>query len=198
MRVPVSTYRLQIRESFDLQKAATIAPYLAELGVDWAYLSPLLEAEPGSDHGYDVVDHARVDPSRGGAEGLDAFAAAARDEGLGILVDIVPNHMGVATPERNAWWWDVLEHGREAEHAAYFDIDWDFGDGKLRIPVLGETLAEAAASGALRVESAGDSGSESGSGEPELRYWDHRSRSPPAPPTTAPTPSPCTAARATS
>jgi len=138
MAVPVSTYRLQIREDFPLAKAATIAGYLRDLGIDWAYLSPLLEAETGSDHGYDVVDHSRVDPKRGGPEGLDTFAAAARENSLGILIDIVPNHMGVATPHLNSWWWDLLTHGKESRYAEAFDIDWEFGEGKVRVPILGD------------------------------------------------------------
>ncbi|GAA2754172.1 malto-oligosyltrehalose synthase [Amnibacterium kyonggiense] len=134
---PVSTYRVQVRAAFDLHSVAELTDYLADLGVDWVYLSPLLEAEPGSDHGYDVISHERVDPARGGDEGLVAAAAAAHGKGLGVLVDIVPNHMGVATPAKNAWWWDVLQHGRGSRYADAFDIDWDFGGGKLRIPVLG-------------------------------------------------------------
>lgn len=142
MRVPVSTYRLQIRESFDLQRAASITGYLHDLGVDWAYLSPLLTAEPGSDHGYDVIDHSSIDPTRGGAEGLDVFAASAHDHDLGILIDIVPNHMGVATPKLNGWWWDLLTFGRASKYADAFDVDWEFGGGKVRIPVLGASLEE--------------------------------------------------------
>jgi (1->4)-alpha-D-glucan 1-alpha-D-glucosylmutase len=135
---PVSTYRVQVTAAFDLHSVAELTDYLADLGADWVYLSPLLEAEPGSDHGYDVVSHERVDPARGGDEGLVEAAAAAHTKGLGVLVDIVPNHMGVATPAKNAWWWDVLTHGRDSRYAAAFDIDWDFGEGKLRIPVLGD------------------------------------------------------------
>ena len=97
-RTPVSTYRVQVREAFDLHSVAELSDYLAELGVDWVYLSPLLEAEPGSDHGYDVVRHDRVDPARGGDEGLVEASTAAHGAGLGVLVDIVPNHVGVATP----------------------------------------------------------------------------------------------------
>ncbi|MFF8187381.1 malto-oligosyltrehalose synthase [Microbacterium sp. NPDC016588] len=142
MRHPLSTYRLQIRESFPLGTAAEVTGYLRDLGVSWAYLSPLLEATPGSDHGYDVVDVTRVDPARGGVEGLARFAEAARSEGLGILIDIVPNHMGVSEPRTNAWWWDVLRQGRASAHADAFDIDWEFGGGKVRVPVLGADLAE--------------------------------------------------------
>lgn len=161
-RIPVSTYRFQVSADFPLDAVAEVADYVRELGADWLYLSPLLAATPGSSHGYDVVDHDRVDPERGGAEGLDRVASRARELGLGVLVDIVPNHVGVGVPRANAWWWDVLRAGRESEWACHFDIDWDAGDGRLRIPVLGESVEEAAAAGTLRVE--GD----------ELRYHDHR------------------------
>ena len=134
---PRSTYRLQIRRGFDLDAAAEVTGYLRDLGVSWAYLSPLLKATEGSDHGYDVVDPSQIDPARGGADGLDRFAAAARAAGLGILVDIVPNHMGISQPTQNPWWWDVLTHGRDSRYAEAFDIDWDFGGGKVRVPILG-------------------------------------------------------------
>ncbi|MET3961569.1 (1-_4)-alpha-D-glucan 1-alpha-D-glucosylmutase [Marmoricola sp. OAE513] len=137
-RTPSNTYRLQITETFDLFRAAEALPYLAELGVDWVYLSPLLAAEPGSDHGYDVVAHDHVDESRGGAAGLATFEQAAHELGMGILVDIVPNHVGVATPHEDPWWWDVLRHGRESAHAHAFDIEWAAGDGRIRIPVVGD------------------------------------------------------------
>jgi (1->4)-alpha-D-glucan 1-alpha-D-glucosylmutase len=143
MRVPTSTYRLQVNARFTLYDAAATLPYLHDLGVDWVYLSPLLKAEPGSDHGYDVVDHAVIDPARGGAEGLSALSAEARRLGMGVLVDIVPNHMGVATPRENAWWWDVLTHGRSSTRASAFDIDWDAGGGRVRIPVVGDDDASA-------------------------------------------------------
>jgi (1->4)-alpha-D-glucan 1-alpha-D-glucosylmutase len=142
MRAPASTYRLQIRESLTLYDAADLVPYLHDLGVDWVYLSPLLTAEPGSDHGYDVVDFGAVDPARGGIDGLRALSAAARKSGLGILVDIVPNHMGVGTPANNRWWWSLLAEGRGSRYAEAFDVDWDAGGGKIRIPVLGDGDAE--------------------------------------------------------
>ena len=161
-RVPVSTYRLQISADFTLDDARAVADYVHALGADWLYLSPILAATPGSTHGYDVVDPSRIDPARGGSEALDALAARARELGLGMLVDIVPNHMGVGIPAANAWWWDVLRLGRDSVWAGHFDIDWDAGGGRLRIPVLGEDAADAAAAGTLRIE--GD----------ELRYHDHR------------------------
>ena len=138
MRVPRNTYRLQVSPGFDLYAVARALPYLHELGVDWVYLSPLLQATSGSDHGYDVVDPTRVDDSRGGAEGLDAVSAGARRLGMGVLVDIVPNHMGIAVPAENPWWWDVLRLGRSSAYADAFDIDWAAGGGRVLVPVLGD------------------------------------------------------------
>ena len=138
MRTPTSTYRLQVTEEFDLFAAARRLAYLHELGVDWVYLSPLLAAEPGSDHGYDVVAHDRIDPARGGAEGLAALSAEARRLGMGVLVDIVPNHVGVATPAETAWWWDVLRLGQDSAYAPAFDVDWAAGGGRVRVPVVGD------------------------------------------------------------
>ncbi|QDY90431.1 malto-oligosyltrehalose synthase [Arthrobacter sp. UKPF54-2] len=158
MRTPVSTYRLQIRPGFTLQDAAETVPYLKSLGVDWVYLSPILTAEQGSDHGYDVTDPASIDPDRGGPEGLAAVSRAARDAGMGVLVDIVPNHVGVATPVQNPWWWSLLKEGQQSPYARAFDVDWDFGGGRIRIPVLGDDSDV----DALEVR------------DGELRYYDHR------------------------
>jgi (1->4)-alpha-D-glucan 1-alpha-D-glucosylmutase len=163
-RVPASTYRLQITEDFDLFEATATLPYLYDLGVDWVYLSPLLAAEPGSTHGYDVVAFDHVDDSRGGPEGLAALSEEARRLGMGVLVDIVPNHMGVATPSQNTWWWDVLKHGKESAYAAAFDVDWDFGHGRLRLPVLGDDDLPTDGGPIGNLEVVGD----------ELRYHDHR------------------------
>ncbi|WP_104062590.1 malto-oligosyltrehalose synthase [Arthrobacter sp. 4R501] len=137
MKVPASTYRLQIRSGFTLFDAAATVPYLKSLGVDWVYLSPILTAEHGSDHGYDVTDPSSVDPERGGPEGLLSLSRAAREHGMGVLVDIVPNHVGVASPAQNPWWWSLLQEGRGSPYAEAFDVDWDFGAGRIRIPVLG-------------------------------------------------------------
>ncbi|WP_427129848.1 malto-oligosyltrehalose synthase [Pseudarthrobacter sp. S9] len=158
MRTPVSTYRLQIRPGFTLQDAADTVPYLKSLGVDWIYLSPILTAEQGSDHGYDVTDPSAVDPDRGGPEGLLAASKAAREAGMGVLVDIVPNHVGVATPAQNPWWWSLLKEGRQSRYAQAFDVDWDFGGGRIRIPVLGDDSDLAA----LEIR------------DGELWYYDHR------------------------
>jgi (1->4)-alpha-D-glucan 1-alpha-D-glucosylmutase len=170
VRTPISTYRLQITEDFDLFHAASRLRYLHELGVDWVYLSPLLAAEPGSTHGYDVVAFDHIDPSRGGTEGLGTLSAEARRLGMGVLVDIVPNHVGVATPAEDAWWWDVLQHGQESEHASAFDIEWAAGHGRLLIPVVGDGDEDA-----IQVTL-----SDSGAGE----LWYHDLRFPLAPGTT--------------
>lgn len=149
---PLSTYRLQISSHFPLDAAAEVTGYLADLGVSWAYLSPLLAAVTGSDHGYDVVDHSRVDPDRGGERGLERFAASARAAGLGILVDIVPNHVGIAVPRQNPWWWEVLRLGRETRRASAFDIDWAAGGGRVLLPLLGSPPDDVVANGELTVD----------------------------------------------
>jgi (1->4)-alpha-D-glucan 1-alpha-D-glucosylmutase len=161
-RAPHSTYRLQVSPDFDLYAAARVLPYLHDLGVDWVYLSPLLASEPGSTHGYDVVAFDHLDEERGGEEGLAALSAEARRLGMGVLVDIVPNHVGVATPSEDPWWWDVLKLGRESEHATAFDVDWAAGDGRILIPVVGDDDEDA-----IRVVA-------SGTGEGEVRYHDQR------------------------
>jgi (1->4)-alpha-D-glucan 1-alpha-D-glucosylmutase len=135
--VPTATYRLQIHAGFPLQDAADIAGYLADLGVSHAYSSPLLRSAEGSNHGYDTVDHAHIDEARGGRAGFDRFVESLHEHGLGLVLDLVPNHMGVADAAAAPWWWDVLKNGQQSEHAAAFDIDWEFGGGKVRIPVLG-------------------------------------------------------------
>ncbi|MGO4186054.1 malto-oligosyltrehalose synthase [Pseudarthrobacter sp. TAF60_1] len=158
MKVPASTYRLQIRSSFTLFDAAETVPYLKSLGVDWVYLSPILTAERGSDHGYDVTDPSAVDPDRGGPEGLLALSKAARAHGMGVLVDIVPNHVGVASPAQNPWWWSLLREGPGSPYAEAFDVDWDLGGGKIRLPMLGSDGDV----DQLQVK------------DGELRYYDHR------------------------
>ena len=136
-RAPAATYRLQFTADFPLERGAELAGYLADLGVTHAYSSPLLRSAEGSTHGYDTVDHAHVDEARGGREGLDRLVSALHEHGLGLVLDLVPNHMGIADAAAAPWWWDVLRHGRDSAHAAAFDIDWEFGGGRVRIPVLG-------------------------------------------------------------
>ena len=151
---PSSTYRLQLSPSFGFDAAAEVAAYLADLGVSHVYASPLLQAAPGSTHGYDVVDHSRVNAELGGEAGhtrmCDALAAA----GLGQVLDVVPNHMAVTGPE-NSWWWDVLENGPASVYADYFDVDWDPPESKLRhtvlLPVLGDHYGRVLEAGELRL-----------------------------------------------
>ena len=161
-----ATYRLQLHAGFTFADAGAVVPYLADLGVTHLYLSPVLQAVPGSQHGYDVLDHGRVNEELGGAEGLERLADTARAHGLGIVVDIVPNHMALVAPESaNAPLWDVLAHGREAEHAHWFDVDWDHLDQRIGLPVLWDSLDTVLEKGDLRL------GEERG--ERVLRYHDH-------------------------
>jgi (1->4)-alpha-D-glucan 1-alpha-D-glucosylmutase len=140
-RVPASTYRLQLTPEFGFAEAADQALYLAELGITHVYLSPILQAAPGSQHGYDVVDHSRISADLGGEDGFRYLAARFRRLGIGVVVDVVPNHMGVPAPEYlNRQLWSVLASGQESPHAHWFDIDWDAGDGQLLLPVLAEPL----------------------------------------------------------
>lgn len=144
MAFPVrSTYRLQLRgpasgSAFTFADAENLLDYLDELGVSHLYLSPILTAVAGSSHGYDVTDPTTVSPELGGADGLARLSSAARARGMGLIVDIVPNHVGVDQPEQNPWWWDVLRHGRSSDYATFFDIDWDLDEqGRIVLPVLG-------------------------------------------------------------
>ncbi|WP_162241808.1 malto-oligosyltrehalose synthase [Pseudorhodoferax sp. Leaf267] len=168
--IPRATYRLQLHEEFDLAAAQAILPYLRDLGVSHVYCSPITRARPGSRHGYDVADPREVNPELGGREAFDRFAQAARALGLGLLLDIVPNHMGVIGAD-NPWWFDVLEHGQASAYAGFFDIDWTPFDadlaGKLFLPVLGEPYGEVLEQGQLQVHW------EDG-GRLVLRYFDHR------------------------
>jgi (1->4)-alpha-D-glucan 1-alpha-D-glucosylmutase len=135
----LSTYRLQMRgDCFTFADAEELLPYLDELGVSHLYLSPILTAADGSTHGYDVTDPTTVSAALGGPEGLERLSAAARARGMGLVVDIVPNHLGVDQPEQNPWWWDVLTHGRKATYSSFFDIDWDLDpQARIVLPVLG-------------------------------------------------------------
>jgi (1->4)-alpha-D-glucan 1-alpha-D-glucosylmutase len=135
----VSTYRLQMRgDGFTFADAENLLDYLDDLGVSHLYLSPILSAAEGSTHGYDVVDPTTVSAALGGADGLARLSRAARARGMGLIVDIVPNHVGVDDPRQNPWWWDVLAHGHQSAYATYFDIDWALDpDGRIVLPVLG-------------------------------------------------------------
>jgi (1->4)-alpha-D-glucan 1-alpha-D-glucosylmutase len=133
---PLSTYRVQLTPDFGFAELADLAPYLASLGVGHVYLSPILQSVPESRHGYDVTDHSRIRAEFGGMAGLRAAAATLAGHGLGLIVDIVPNHMTVPVPESgNAALWSVLKDGPASPHASWFDIDWV--SGKVNMPVLG-------------------------------------------------------------
>jgi len=135
----LSTYRLQMRgDCFTFDDALKVLDYLAALGVSHLYLSPILTAVEGSTHGYDVADPTAVSAALGGPEGLKRLSAAARQRKIGLIVDIVPNHVGVEKPDQNRWWRDVLERGRNSPYASYFDVDWHLDpDGRIVLPVLG-------------------------------------------------------------
>jgi (1->4)-alpha-D-glucan 1-alpha-D-glucosylmutase len=150
---PRATYRLQLHAGFTFADAADAVPYLAELGVSHLYLSPVLAAAPGSTHGYDVVDPDRVNEALGGERGFAALVERARAAGLGILLDIVPNHMSIAGTA-NRWWVDVLENGAASYYAHYFDVDWS-GDERVLLPVLGERYGRALTSGVLAIARGG-------------------------------------------
>ncbi|EST34684.1 alpha-amylase [Streptomyces roseochromogenus subsp. oscitans DS 12.976] len=134
--MPTATYRLQLQPAFPFAAAAAAVPYLASLGVSHLHLSPVLEAVPGSTHGYDVVDHARVREELGGEEGLRSLARTAREHGMGLVADLVPNHMAMA-PRHNRALWEVLREGPGSPYARWFDIDWEAQGGRVLLPVLG-------------------------------------------------------------
>jgi (1->4)-alpha-D-glucan 1-alpha-D-glucosylmutase len=142
---PTATYRLQLHAGFTFADAEALVPYLATLGISHLYASPIAMAAPGSLHGYDGTDPRRINPELGGEEGLIRLVAALRKRDMGLIVDIVPNHLGVAG-DSNALWLDVLAKGRASEYAALFDIDWDH---PIALPVLDGPLEEVIAAGRL-------------------------------------------------
>jgi (1->4)-alpha-D-glucan 1-alpha-D-glucosylmutase len=139
-RIPLSTYRLQLHKDFTFDDAAAIAEYLRDLGISHVYSSPYLQAAPGSMHGYDVVDHARVNQELGGAEAHQRFCARLGELALGQVLDVVPNHMSLG--KENRFWCDVLENGVSSRYASFFDIDWQPYEERLRNKVLLPVLAE--------------------------------------------------------
>jgi (1->4)-alpha-D-glucan 1-alpha-D-glucosylmutase len=170
--VPVSTYRLQLRPpasgegtahpGFGFDDAARIVPYLADLGVTHVYCSPYLQAAPGSAHGYDVIDHGRLNTELGGDEAFARLSDACRSADLGLVLDIVPNHMAVTEPQsQNAAWWSLLRDGRDSPYASWFDVSWDSTDnpGKVLVPVLGGALGDVV--GELEMM------------QDRIRYYDH-------------------------
>jgi (1->4)-alpha-D-glucan 1-alpha-D-glucosylmutase len=169
---PVSTYRLQLRESFGFERAAEQAGYLAALGVTHVYLSPILQANPGSPHGYDVVDHSRVSTDLGGENAFRAMVAEFHRNRLGVVVDVVPNHMARPTPESlNKQLWSVLYQGRKSPYAHWFDVDWDAQDGRLLMPILGGPIEKCLDD--LIIDTALRDPGHLGHSGPVLRYFDH-------------------------
>ncbi len=166
-RVPTSTYRTQLHAGFTFEHAAEIVPYLKELGIGDFYSSPFFEARPGSMHGYDVTRHDRLNPELGGMKGFEQFSARLDEAGLGLLLDIVPNHMGIGNDSR--WWQDVLENGRASEYAGFFDINWDPPKpdmwNKLLLPILGKQYGEELESKNIQVHIE--------DGRVFLKYFDH-------------------------
>jgi (1->4)-alpha-D-glucan 1-alpha-D-glucosylmutase len=151
--VPRATYRIQLHPEYTFEDATTLVPYLADLGVSHLYLSPCLEAVPGSTHGYDVVDPTRIRAALGGRDGLLRLATAAREAGLGLVLDIVPNHVGLISPG-NPWWWDVLANGPEGHYARHLDLFWRpgaNGQPSLLLPQLGRDLEDELAEGSLEL-----------------------------------------------
>ncbi|HWL35890.1 MAG TPA: malto-oligosyltrehalose synthase [Frankiaceae bacterium] len=147
---PSSTYRVQVNASFPLTAAADVVDYLRDLGAGALYTSPILRSTEGSTHGYDVLAHDAIDDEAGGREALDALSEALRAHGLGLVVDVVPNHVSVSPPaDANAWWWDVLKHGRDSRYAKAFDVDWSRHGGRILLPVLGAPLAEVLENGEI-------------------------------------------------
>jgi (1->4)-alpha-D-glucan 1-alpha-D-glucosylmutase len=166
-RVPRSTYRVQMHSGFTFADAQAIVPYLNQLGIGDLYASPIFEARPGSTHGYDVTRHDRLNPELGGPEAFNPFASALKNAGMGLLLDIVPNHMGVGND--SVWWQDVLENGRASKYSGYFDIDWtplkaDM-QHKLLLPILGNQYGAELEDGNLQVKF--------DDGKVRLAYYDH-------------------------
>ncbi len=173
---PTSTYRLQLGPDLTFDDARARLDYYVTLGVTHLYLSPILQAAPGSTHGYDVVDHSQISTELGGRAGFDRLAAAARDKGLGLVVDIVPNHMAIPTPAwHNTALWSVLADGPDSPYAPWFDVDWSSGDGSLLMPILGDRINDVLAAGELTFDhiQVPTADGESGAPQPVLRYFDH-------------------------
>jgi (1->4)-alpha-D-glucan 1-alpha-D-glucosylmutase len=169
--IPRATYRLQLNRSFTLRDAVDIVPYLAELGVSHVYCSPYLRARPGSSHGYDIIDHNALNPEIGSDEDFERFVRTLKSHGMGQMLDMVPNHMGVMGAD-NVWWLDLLEHGQASAYAEFFDIDWHPADasltGKVLVPVLGSQYGVALDGGELKL------GFDAQEGSFSLWYHQHR------------------------
>ena len=162
---------MQFHKGFTFEQATGAVPYLQALGVSHLYSSPYLRARPGSTHGYDIVDHNQLNPEVGDELAHARLCQALRRRGMGQILDVVPNHMGVLEAD-NAWWLDVLEHGRASAHADTFDIEWRPAQpemhGRVLLPVLGDQFGKVLEAGEIQLHFDAEAG------EFGLRYWDHR------------------------
>jgi len=169
--IPIATYRLQLTASFDFDAAAAIVPYLKALGITHLYASPFMKARKGSTHGYDIVDHTQINPELGGDAGFERLSRALKQHDLGLILDFVPNHVGVHFAD-NPWWLDVLEWGPASPHAVSFDIDWDIlpyrARGGVLLPIIGSSYGQALEKGEIELRYDADEGSFS------AWYFEHR------------------------
>ncbi|MET0222517.1 MAG: malto-oligosyltrehalose synthase, partial [Tardiphaga sp.] len=153
--IPVATYRLQLTKDFKFDDAAAVVPYLKALGITHLYASPFMKARAGSTHGYDIVDHTKLNPELGGEEGFERLSAALKANDLGLILDFVPNHVGVHFAD-NPWWLDVLEWGQASPHAVSFDIDWDTlpyrARGGVLLPIIGSSYGQALDNGEIELK----------------------------------------------
>jgi (1->4)-alpha-D-glucan 1-alpha-D-glucosylmutase len=169
--IPIATYRVQLTAEFDFDAAAGIVPYLKSLGITHLYASPFMKARKGSTHGYDIVDHTVINPELGGDAGFERLSAALKQHDLGLILDFVPNHVGVHFAD-NPWWLDVLEWGQASPHAVSFDIDWDMlpyrARGGVLLPIIGSSYGEALEKGEIELRYDASEGSFS------AWYFEHR------------------------
>ncbi|PLR44129.1 malto-oligosyltrehalose synthase [Chimaeribacter arupi] len=161
MTIPSATYRIQFRNGMTFDRVAGLVPYLKRLGISHLYASPIFTATAGSTHGYDVTDANEIDPAIGGREGFDRMVKALKAADLGLILDIVPNHMAASL--ENTWWYDVIEHGEKSRYARHFDIDWS---RRLTLPFLGDTFEAALENGEITVKRDPDTG------KPALAYYE--------------------------
>ena len=169
--IPIATYRLQLTADFNFDAAATVVPYLAALGITHLYASPFMKAAAGSTHGYDIVDHTKLNPELGGEAGFERLSAALKQHDIGLILDFVPNHVGVHFAA-NPWWLDVLEWGPASPHAISFDIDWDQlpyrARGGVLLPILGTSYGHALEGGDIKLQY------DAGEGSFSAWYFEHR------------------------
>jgi (1->4)-alpha-D-glucan 1-alpha-D-glucosylmutase len=163
---PTATYRVQIQPGFGFDEVAALGDYLDALGVSHVYLSPVLQPAPGSRHGYDVVDHTRLNVEAGGQEAFERMAASLSGRGMSAIADVVPNHMSMPIPLRlNAALWSVFRDGPRSPYADWFDVDWTVPDRAVLMPVLADRIGKVLAAGDISLDTAGP--------EAVLRYHEH-------------------------